>query len=156
MNDRLFNYISYTGGDNRKMFFEMNYMPNDDTLLDYIYKRKLDDDNIPVLISIGEEEEDPEGPLTIKNKNHPNFVNFKHYFTIHKMLHSKSNRISFGVIKNNKNWFLSFAQKHLLYKENSVRTSLKFSSESLFLKNKIKHKITDSFYCEVNFFLELI
>ncbi len=151
MNDRLFNYISYTGGDNRKLFYELNYMPNDNTLLDYIYKRKIDDELIPVLHDIGKEFA-PGEPDTIKNKVNPNFVNFKHYFTIHKMLLSKANRVSFGIIRNNRTFFMNFSQKHSFLK-NSIRTSLKFSYYSLKFRNKIKHKINESFICEVKIFL---
>jgi len=155
MNDRLFNCISYTGGDNRKLFYELNYMPNDNMLFDYIYKRKIDNDLIPVLEDIGRVVL-PGEPDTIKNINNPNFVNFKHHFTVHKMLLSKANRISFGIIRNNRSFFLNFAQKHSFLKENSIRTSLQFSNYSLKFKNKIKHKINETFYCEVNKYNSLI
>ena len=125
MNDRLFNYISYTGGDNRKFFYEMNYMPNDATLFDYIYKRKIDEDYVPVMEDIGREAK-PDEPDTFINREHPNFVNFKHYFTVHKMLFSKSNRVSFGIIKNNQTFYFKFAQKQKFFKEKSVTTSMKF------------------------------
>ncbi len=147
MNDRLFNYINYTGGDCRKFFYEINYMPYDDTLFDYIYKRKIDEDYVPVLDDIGTLEEGMSTP--IKNKQHPNFVNFKHSFRIHKMLIGKSNRVSLGITKNNKTFLLNLSQKHKFFMENSIRTSLKFSSDSFNLKNKIKHKINENFFTEV-------
>lgn len=151
MNDRLFNYISYTGGDNRKLFYELNYMPNDNTLLDYIYKRKIDDDFFPVLQDI-EENRSPDSKaehIFVKNKDKPNFVNYKHYFTLHKMLTGKDNKLSIGIIKNNNTFFLNFSQKYSFLKETSIRTSFKFSNQSLRLNSRIKQKINDSFYCEV-------
>lgn len=148
MNDRLFNYISYTGGDNRKLFYELNYMPYENTLLDYIYKRKIDDELIPVLEDIGQEVIPGESGI-INNVENKNFVNYKHYFTVHRMLSGKTNRVSFGFIKDNRSIFFNFAQKHSFLKDNSIRSSFKFSNYSLKFKNKIKHKISESFYSEV-------
>lgn len=122
-------------------------MANDDTLFDYIYKKKLDEDFIPVLDTFGEEHS--KSQERIRSQDHPNFVSYKHYFTVHKMLYTKSNRLSCGLIKSNKGLTCNLSQKQRLWKDNTFKTNLKFSSDSVAFKNKIKHKIGDSFFCEV-------
>jgi hypothetical protein len=141
LKDRLFNYFNYTIGDSNQLFYEVNYLWNKDILLDYVYKKRIEEDDND------NENED------FKNDNNKDFDNNliinKHYFTLHKVFSEKKNKISAGFYFKNSSLGLRFSQKQIFNKADSFRYNIKLDRNTLKIKNKIKQKISDKFTCEV-------
>ena len=109
LKDKLFNYINYTSGDTRKLFYEVNYLLNNDILIDYVYKKRLDEDELY------ENNDDFDF----------NFSTYKHYLTFHKILSDKKNKLAAGFYLTNSCLGLRFAQKHTFNKTDSFRYNIK-------------------------------
>jgi len=85
LKDKLFNYLNYTIGDTNKLFYEVNYLLNKDVLIDYVYKKRIEeyDGDKDNKNDINNDDEDYDNNLSMN----------KHYFTFHKILSEKKNII---------------------------------------------------------------
>lgn len=152
LKDKLFNYFNFVSGDSKKFFYEVNYLINNDILVDYVYKKRFDDnENNQNMIYNKKNIEDREDDEN--NEYDYNFSNNKHYFTLHKILKEKKDKIAGGFYLTNKNLGLRFGQKHMLNKNDSFKYNIKFNKDIMKIKNKFKQKISDKFIAQVIFSL---
>lgn len=146
--EKLYNYLRYTVGDIRKIFYQINYLSRFDTLYEYSYKRKFDNDDLPIKYQAGQVEYFPD--ILIKNTMHPNFYNDKHYFQVTKLQLEKRNKITVGASLNNLGMGFKIAQKQAFNKTDAFRYIVKFDRYTMKVKYKVKHKITKTLRSEVS------
>ncbi len=146
--NKLFNYLRCSIGDSGHIYYEINYMPDYFTLFDYSYKRKFNNDDLPIKFYNNQVKYYPD--VLIKNELHQNYANDKHYFQITKLQSEKRNKFTFGIYFNNLDSGIKYGNKYMIDKYDSFRINAKFDKNNYKVKFKTKLKVNKKITSEVS------